>query len=65
MNPWYKISWQGTKVRRDLKLEDDLWRWWQEQDARKEKGATAHIAQADRATAHALMVWSDDGGLAP
>jgi hypothetical protein len=62
MNPWYKISWQGTKVRRDLKLEDDLWRWWQEQDARKEKGAVAHIAQADCATVHALMVWSDDGG---
>jgi hypothetical protein len=65
MNPWYKISWQGAKVRRDLKLEDDLWRWWQEQDARKEKGATTHIAEADRTTAHALMVWSDDGGPAP
>jgi hypothetical protein len=62
MKPWYKSKWQAAKVRRALKLEDDSWRWWQEQEARKDKGTAAHIAQADRATAHALMVWSDDGG---
>jgi hypothetical protein len=35
---------------------------WKEQGALKEKGAAAHITQADHATARALMVWSDDGG---
>jgi hypothetical protein len=62
MKRWYKINWQVAKVRRALKLEDDSWRWWKEQGALKEKGAAAHIAQADRASVHALMVWSDDGG---
>ncbi len=64
MKPRNKINWPVVKARRALKLkiEDDFWQWWKEQGALKEKGAAAHITQADHATTHALMVWSDDGG---
>jgi hypothetical protein len=63
MKSWNKIKWLVVKARRVLKLRiEDDWRWWQEPDALKEKGATEHLTQADRATRRALMVWSDDGG---
>ena len=62
MKPWNKINWQVAKARRALKIEDDFWRWWQEQDALKKQGGAEHLTQTGRATTHALMVWSDDGG---
>lgn len=64
MQPWDKINWLAVKARHALKLkiEDNFWRGWPEQDALKEKGAAAPSTQADRVTTHALMVWSDDGG---
>lgn len=64
MKLWNNIDWPTAKAGRALKLkiEDDFWRRWQEQDALKDKSAAVHLTQADRATTCALMVWSDDGG---
>jgi hypothetical protein len=61
MEQWKKINWPALN-RRAREIEADLWRWSPEQGDLKEKGAPAPITQADRTTAQALMVWSDDGG---
>jgi len=59
---WVDAGAETVHLIKEAKIEDDFWRWWKEQGALKEKGAAAHITQADHATTHALMVWSDDGG---
>ena len=61
MKLWNKIKWQAAKTGCTL-IEDDFWRWWQEQDALKAKGAAEPLTQAGYDTRRALMVWSDDGG---
>jgi hypothetical protein len=59
-----KINWPVVKARRALKLkiEEDFRRGWPAPGAFQEKGVLEHLAQADRATTRALMVWFDDGG---
>ncbi len=66
MKPWTKIKGQAVNIRRALKIEDNFWRWWQEQGALKEKGAVVEqLIQAKRAPTPALMTWADDGGPGP
>jgi hypothetical protein len=61
MEQWNKINWPALN-RRAREIEVDLWRWSPERGNLKEIGPAAPTTQADRATARALMVWSDDGG---
>lgn len=49
--------------RRAREIETDLWRSPPKQGDFTEKGSGIPITPGDRATAQALMVWSDDGGL--
>ena len=61
MKQWGKINWPARN-RRTRKIEADFRRWSPELDDFKEEGTTVSITPSDRATAQALMVWSDDGG---
>ena len=61
MQQWNKVNWPALN-RRAREIEADFWRWSPERGNLKEIDPAALITQADRATAYALMVWSDDGG---
>jgi DNA-binding IclR family transcriptional regulator len=61
MRPWHEINWPALN-RRAREIEAELWRWSLAQHDVKEEGVAVPITQADQATSHALMVWSDDGG---
>lgn len=66
MEPSNKIKGYAVNIRRALKIEDNFWRWWQEQGALKEKGAVVEqIPQAKRVPTPPLMSWADDGGPGP
>jgi hypothetical protein len=61
MAQWNKINWPALN-RRAREIEADLWRGSPKQGDFTEKDPAAPIIPTDRATAQALMVWSDDGG---
>ncbi len=62
MKQWDKINWTALN-RRAREIEAELWPWSLWQHHLKEKDVAAPITQVDHTTTHALMVWSDDGGL--
>jgi hypothetical protein len=61
MRIWNKINWPARN-RRVRENEGDFRRWSPEQGDFSEKGPATPNTPSDRATAKALMVWSDDGG---
>jgi hypothetical protein len=61
MRLWNRIN-SPARNRRTRKIEADFRRWSPEQDDFTEKGPATPSTPSDRATAQALMVWSDDGG---
>ena len=63
MKQWNKINWPAMN-RRSRKIGVDLQQRRPERSDFKEKGTTAPSTQTDRTNVLALMVWSDDGGLA-
>jgi len=61
MRLWKKTNWPARN-RRVREIEADFRRWSPEQGDFTEKDPATPSAPSDRATAQALMVWSDDGG---
>jgi len=57
MKLWNKIKNQAVKVK------DNFWRWWKNQDTFKEKGPGEQTIKEERAAS--LMAWADDGGPLP